>query len=484
MNKKNKIDLSSYFSHDYFRFNTNTEYSYDNTILALKWQHSFTDRFFSSFSINNSFYNYNITNQDIVTDAYILSHRINSSGFKADFNWIKAKHEINFGLDLNKYAVMPGSYYPAGDSSLIVPNTIEEQRALEGALYIDDKFTLTKFLSANLGMRLSSFFSFGPQTVFTYSPEFSKSNSTILDTLHFGAGNITSKYAGPEIRASLNFRTSDKNSFKINYNRTRQYLHLLSNTTSISPTDTWKLCDYYLKPEIGDQVALGFYKIMLKNSLETSVEIYYKQIRNMIDFNGGSTLTMIENIEQSMIDVKGKAYGLEFALKKTAGKVRYSLGYTYSRTFVKSLGKFRNEMINSGNWYPANYDKPNDLIVTFQYLYSRRLSFSANYAYSTGRPITYPLSTYRIRDILLVQYSDRNMYRIPDNSRLDVSLTVSGNLRTHKIVHPNLTFSVYNLLGRENPYSVYFQKEKQVFKGYLLSVFGRAIPSVSLNFDF
>jgi hypothetical protein len=182
--------------------------------------------------------------------------------------------------------------------------------------------------------------------------------------------------------------------------------------------------------------------------------------------------------------VKGKAYGLELAVKKTGGKVRYSIGYTYSRAFVKSLGKFRDEIINSGNWYPANYDRPNDLVVTFQYLYSRRLSFTADYTYSTGRPITYPLSTYRIRNTLLVQYSDRNVYRIPDNSRLDVSCRVSGNLRMNKIAHPNLTFSVYNLLGRENPYSVYFKKEGQIYKGYLLSVFGRPIPSVTFNFDF
>ena len=286
------------------------------------------------------------------------------------------------------------------------------------------------------------------------------------------------------MRASLNFRLSDKNSLKINYNRTRQYIHLLSNSASISPTDTWKMCDYYLKPEVGDQYAIGFYQMFFRGKYETSVELYYKEIRNMVDFKGGSTLTMVENIEQYLINTRGKAYGLELSLKKTEGKVRYSIGYTYARTFVKSLGEFKEEVVNAGNWYPANYDRPNDLIVTFNYLYSRRLSFSADYSYSTGRPITYPLSTYRIRNILFVQYSDRNVFRIPDYSRLDVSCKISGSLRTNKIAHPNLTFSVYNLLGRENPYSVYFKKVNQVYKGYLLSVFGRAIPSVTLNFDF
>jgi hypothetical protein len=484
LNKKNALDISSYFSHDFFRFYNKTEYSYDNSIIALKLVHIFSNNLSSILSINNSLYKYDITNQDVMTESYVLSHRINSTGLKADFNLSMRGNEINFGLDMNRYRVIPGSYRPANDSSLIIPNILEKERALEGALYIDDRISLTSFLSANVGVRLSSFFTFGPQTVFTYIPDFTKSNSTITDTISYNSGETVSKYAGPEFRASLNFRISDRNSIKINYNRTRQYLHLLSNTTSISPTDTWKLCDYYLKPEIGDQFAVGFYKILFRNSFETSAEIYYKEIRNMVDFKGGSTLTMVENIEQTVIDVKGKAYGIELAVKKTGGKVRYSIGYTYSRTFAKSLGKFRDEIINSGNWYPSNYDRPNDLVITFQWLYSRRLSFTADYTYSTGRPITYPLSTYRINNILLVQYSDRNKYRIPDNSRLDVSCKISGNLRSDKIAHPNLTFSVYNFFGRRNPYSVYFKKEGQVINGHLLSVFGRAIPTVTLNFDF
>jgi hypothetical protein len=484
IDKNNIVDISSYFSHDFFRFNARTEYGYDNNIVSGKFLHFFSSKFYSVVSVNNSSYRYDITNQDIPTESYILSHKINSTGLKADFNLSKGINEFNFGIDANRYEVLPGSYRPATDTSLIIPNVIEKDHALEAAVYLEDKIFITKFLSASAGMRFSSFFTLGPRKIYTYGEGFSKSNSTIIDTLSFRPGKVISKSAGPEFRASLNFRISDRNSIKINYNRTRQYLHLLLNTTSISPTDTWKLCDYYLKPEIGDQFALGFYKIMFKNGFETSAEVYYKTIKNMVDFKGGSTLTMVENIEQTMIDVRGKAYGLELSLKKTGGKIRYSIGYTYSRTFVKSLGKFRDEIINSGKWYPANYDRPNDLVVTFQYSYSRRLSFTADYTYSTGRPITYPLSTYSINNILLVQYSDRNKYRIPDNSRLDISLKVSGNLRSHKIAHPNLTFSVYNLLGRPNPYSVYFRKEGTVFKGYLLSVFGRPIPSVTFNFDF
>lgn len=483
-NKNNKIDFSAYTSHDAFRFNSDTTYSYNNNIFAMKWRHFFNSRFFSSLSVNNSSYDYSIASQYLASEAFQLSHKINSSGVKADFNWFLGRNEINFGADLLKYSILPGSYLPASDSSLVIPRTIERERAYEGGLYVDDKFLLTDFLSVNIGMRVSSYFSLGPQSVMVYNPEFSKSRSTIIDTLNFRRGQTTSKYGGPEFRVSLNFRISDKNSIKVNYNRTRQYLHLLSNSTSIAPTDTWKLSDYYLKPQIGDQIAVGFYEMLFRNNFEASAEIYYKKIKNMVDFKGGTDLIMDDNVEKDVVNVRGKAYGLELVLKKTEGKFRYSIGYTYSRTFIRSVGNFSDEIINSGKWFPANFDKPNDLVVTFNYLFSRRVSFSSNYTWSTGRPITYPIATYRVSDKLMVTYSDRNEYRIPDYSRLDLSLRVSGNLKSHRIAHPFWTFSIYNVLGRQNVYSIYFKKEGDVVNGYKLSVFGRAIPSVTFSFDF
>jgi CarboxypepD_reg-like domain/TonB-dependent Receptor Plug Domain len=484
INKNNKIDFSAYTSHDSFRFNSDTVYSYDNNIFALKWRRFFSSRFFSSISFNNSSYDYDISSQLIPAEAYVLTHKVNSTGFKADFNWFPGKNEFNFGLDLTRHEILPGRYLPKGDSSIVIPQTIEKEQAWEGALYVDDKFILTNYLSVNAGLRISGYCSLGPASVMLYDPAYTKNTSTIIDTLNFKPGAITSKYGGLEPRVSLNFRISDKNSFKLNYNRTRQYLHLLSNSASISPTDTWKLCDYYLKPEIGDQVAIGFYELLFKNNIEASAELYYKEIRNMIDFKAGTDLIMDDHIEKDVINMKGKAYGLELVIKKTEGKIRYVVSYTYSRTFIKSLGSFSQEIINSGKWFPANYDRPNDLVVTFNYLFSRRFSFSSNYTYSTGRPITYPVSTYYMYDNALVDYSARNQYRISDYSRLDLSLKLSGNLRSNRIAHPNWTFSVYNVLGRQNVYSIYFKKEGDVVKGYTLSVFGRAIPSVTYSFDF
>jgi hypothetical protein len=484
LNKNNKIDISSYLSHDSFKFNSDTVYSYDNNIVALRWRHFFNSRFFSQLSVNNSNYRYEVSSESSAAEGFVLSHKVNSTGFKADFNWFLGRHEVNYGLDMTRYSVLPGSYQPSNDSSLVIPKTIQREKALEGAIYIDEKFVLTDYMSINAGTRISSFFAFGPRSFPVYDPDYTRSASTIIDTLNYKSHEIYKSYAGPEFRVSLNFRTGTNSSFKLNYNRTRQYLHLLSNTTSISPTDTWKLSDYYLKPQVGDQYAIGFYQVLFKNKIETSVELYYKEIKNMLDFKGGTNLIMAGNIEKDVVNVKGKAYGIELSVKKDEGRVRWNIGYTYARTFLKSIGKFSDEIINNGAWFPSNFDKPNDLVATFNFLLTRRFSFSTNYTWSTGRPITYPVSTYYMGDILLVHYSDRNKYRIPDYMRLDISFKMSGNLRSHKIANPNWIFSVYNLLGRQNVYSIYFKNESKIVNGYKLSVFGRAIPSVSFNFDF
>ena len=484
VNKNNKLEISSYLSHDAFRFNSDTVYAYDNIIVALRWRHFFNSRFFSVLTVNNSGYHYDIFSDKNVTEGFKMTHRINSTGFKADFNWYLGRNEINYGLDLTQYIISPGNYIPYNDSSLVEPKYIEKEKAFETGLYFEDKFVVTDYLSVNAGVRLSSFHDLGPKSLVLYDPEFTKSNASVVDTINYGAGKFYKSYAGPELRLSLNFRTSLKSSFKINYNRTRQYLHLLTNTTSISPSDTWKLSDYYLKPEIGDQFAIGFYQMLFGSGIEASAEAYYKLISNVVDYKGGTRLIMNENVEKDLIPAKGKAYGVELLLKKQDGRFRWSIGYTYARTFLKSLGKFSDEIINNGTWFPANYDKPNDLSATFNFLFSRRLSFSSNYTWSTGRPITYPVASYYMGDILLTHYSDRNKYRIPDYMRLDISLKLSGNLKSNKIANPNWVFSIYNVLGRQNVYSIYFKNENNVIKGYKLSVFGQAIPSLSFNFDF
>lgn len=484
INRNNKIEASCYYSHDLFRLNNDTLYSYDNFILAGRWRHFYSSRFFSVFSLNNSFYSYNIAGERTESEAFILSHRINTTGLKADFNLYMGRNEFNFGGDLAIHKVLPGKYLPFGDSSLVIPDIIEHERAIEPALYFEDKIILTNFLSVNAGIRLSSFYNIGPKKIMIYDPGYPKSISTITDTLSVAKGRFFKSHYGPELRLSLNCRISMHSSFKLNYNRTRQYLHLLTNTISISPTDIWKLSDYHIKPQAGGQYAAGFYHVIPVAGIEASAEIYYKKIKNMIDFKGGTIMVMNRHIEKDIAEVSGKAYGLELMIKRTEGKLRWNIGYTWSRALLRSTGKFSDETINSGNWFPANFDRPHDLAVTTNYLLSRRFSLSASYVYSTGRPVTYPVTLYYQNNQLLPFFSDRNKYRIPYYSRLDISWKLSGNLKSKKIVSPTWILSVYNLLSRQNVYSVFFRNEKDVLTGYRLSIFAQAIPSVTLNFDF
>ena len=483
INKNNKIDFSSYNSHDSFKFNSDTSYSYNNNIYALKWRHFFNSHLFSVFSVSNSKYDYEISSTGNPMDAFLLSHSINSTSLKADFNWFHGRNEVNFGTDHTRYSVLPGSYMPQGDSSLVKPVTIGIEQSLESGVYIDDKFIVNDIFSINAGLRFSAYFTSGPKEVLIYEPSLPRSTSSVIDTLYFASNDVYKTYGGPEFRLSLNFRTSSKSSLKINYNRTRQYIHLLTNSTSISPSDTWKLSDYYLKPEIGDQYAAGFY-LSLFRGIETSAEIYYKEIENVVDYKGGTRLVMNSTIEKDLVAVEGKSYGIELMVKKQEGRFLWSLGYTYSRALLRSTGEMSDEIINKGEWFPANYDKPHDLTATFNYLFSRRMSFSANYIWNTGRPITYPVATYSVRDHMLIHYSDRNKYRLPDYARLDLALRYNGNLKSRRIAHPSWTFSVYNIMGRENVYSVYFKKEGSVINGYKLSVFAQAIPSITYSFDF
>lgn len=484
INKNNKIDLSAYYSFDSFRLNSDTTYKYQNNIASLRWRHYFSSSFFSAFTIYNSYYKYDLSSLRVPQEAFVLTHRINSTGFKADFNWFPGRNEFNFGTDINRYDVIPGNYGPLTDSSIVLPNSIQRQRALEGAIWFEDKYIVTDYLTVKAGLRFSSFTAIGPQTVFVYNPAFPRSVSSIEDTINFNRRDNYKTYAGPELRLSVSFKLNDYSSFKLNYNHTNQYLHLLTNTTSISPTDTWKLSDYHIKPQSGDQFAAGYYKVLSKNKIEFSAEIYYKTMDNMVDFKGGTNLIMNKYIERDLINVRGKAYGLELLVKKPEGRIRWSIGYSYSRVLIRNKGSFSDELINSGNWFPASFDRPHDLILSLNCIWSRRVSLSANYNFSSGRPVTYPVSSYTIGDIVITQYSERNKYRIPNYSRLDLSVKVSGTLKSKKIAHPHWIFSIYNVTGRNNVYSAFFKNVGNTVRGYYLSVFAKPIPSLSFNFDF
>jgi hypothetical protein len=270
----------------------------------------------------------------------------------------------------------------------------------------------------------------------------------------------------------------------LSYNTLRQYIHLLSNTTAISPADIWKLSDPHILPQQGNQVSLGLYQNFRSNTIETSIEVYYKNIRHYLDYKSGANLILNTHIETDVINTKGKAYGAELLIKKPAGKFNGWLSYTWSRTLLKMDDPLAGELINKGDYYPASFDKPHSVNFIGNYRFSQRYSLSFTSIYSTGRPITLPIATFNLGGSQRVYYSDRNQYRVPDYFRADISFNMEGNHKVHQTFHNSWSFGVYNITAKKNPYSVYFQSENGVIKGYKLSIFGTAIPFLSYNIRF
>jgi hypothetical protein len=311
-----------------------------------------------------------------------------------------------------------------------------------------------------------------------------KTDDNIVEVKTFSKGHIAKTYGGPEYRASLRYAFTNSFSIKAGYNSQRQYIHVLSNTTAIAPTDIWKLSDPNIRPQRGDQVSFGFYKNLKSNSIETSVEVYYKKIHDYLDYKPGATLVLNEHVETDVINTRGKAYGAEFMLKKTSGKLNGWFSYTYSRVLLQLDDPAAGVVVNEGEFYPANYDKPHDATLTGYYKVNHRFSFSWNVTYSTGRPITLPVGRYYYGGTQRVLYSSRNAYRIPDYFRADLSMNIEGNHKVNQKTHNSWTLGVYNLTGRKNPYSVYFTSENGTIKGYKLSIFGSVLPFINFNIRF
>jgi hypothetical protein len=483
INSKNIVTLSGYLSND--KFNYYREYSYDYRSLAftMKWAHSFSQRFSAQFYGIISNYSYRLdSNQDSML-YNTLSYKIDQKILRAEFLYFhSAKHKMEFGTDADFYSLMPGAIEPVGDYSTIIPKSLEQERALEPSLYFNDEYEVSPLLSVSAGIRGTLFTSFGPGTELQYQEGFSRSVESISDTISFRSGEVMKIYPGLEYRLSSRLIIAPRLSLKIGAQRVYQYIHMISNTTSMSPTDIWKLSDTYIKPERSDQLSFGLYHTFGRNAIETSAEAYYKKLNNILDYKGGATLTMNEHLETDVINGTGKAYGIELMMKKLAGSLTGWISYTYSRTFLKINGQYEIEKVNGGEYYPADYDKPHDLKIVVNSKFSRRFNTTANFVYNTGRPITYPVAFYEYNNGSHVYYSNRNEYRIPDYIRLDLAATLNGNLKAKKLNHSSLTFTVYNVLGRNNPYSIYFRTENGIIKGYQMTIFSQPIYMLSYNF--
>ncbi|PZR33137.1 MAG: TonB-dependent receptor [Azospira oryzae] len=484
-NTNNSLQLSGYISKDKFKLNSDTAYSYSDRNASLRWKSVFTKKLYGVFTGTFSQYSYSINTEINPVNAFQMDFSIKQFNGKADFTYfLTPRHTLTGGVSSTRYSLSPGAYNPSGSESLVVPDVLQHEQGLESAVYAGDDFEVSPKLSLYFGIRYSFYQYLGARDVYQYAAGAPRQENNIQDTLHYAAGKSIANYGGPEPRVSARYMLSDNSSIKFSYNKTRQYIQMLSNTTAITPTDIWKLSDTYIKPQSGDQVSIGYYKNLKGNTIETSVEAYYKTMHNTVDYKNGAVLLLNHHLETDVLNAQGKAYGIEFLLKKSSGKLNGWLSYTYSRSFLKTISAFSSETINRGEYYPSSYDKPHAMNFIGNYKVSRRFNFSLNLIYSTGRPITLPIAKYQLEGTTRVYYSDRNQYRIPDYFRTDVSINIEGNHKIKKLAHSSWTFAVYNLTGRRNAYSVFFVSQKGLINGYKLSVFGQPIPTITYNFKF
>ena len=485
INARNNLYFTGYLSSDDFRFNRDTTYRYGNKNIILKWKHIFNNKLFALLSAGLDNYEYNVTSTSNPVNSYKLSYSINQSNFKADFTYRPDnKQSYSFGLNSILYKLTPGSFLPYGTQSLVKPDVLQDEQGLESAAYLGYEYNVNSNLSVNAGLRYSMFNFLGPHDSYNYLPGVPKDRSTITDTTSYASGKFIKTYQGPEYRVSLRYALGGDASIKLGYNTLRQYIHQLSNTIAISPVDIWKLSDENIKPQTGGQFSVGFYKNFNSNNIETSLEFYYKRFSNIIDYKSGASLLLNHHIETDVINSKGKAYGVEFLIKKLTGKLNGWLSYTYSRTLLKQDDALAGETINKGAYYPASYDKPHNINFISNYRFSHRWSISINAIYSTGRPITLPIAVFNSNGAQRVLYSDRNAFRIPDYFRSDLSVNLDGNHKVKQTIHNSWSLGVYNLSARQNAYSVYFVQEGGIIKGYQLSIFGTIIPYLTYNFRF
>ena len=485
INENNELRATGYYSRDEFSITSDSVFDYSNRLLSLKWDHKFSDRNTGSVLLSNSEYRFNIEFDGDSNNDFDLGYQINETELKLKMKTLATdNHTLDYGISGKYYAVDPGVLEPTGGESEVLPLVIPEEQGLEAAAFISDSWKVNEKLLIDAGLRYSVYLALGAGIQRIYEENGPKNSSTRVETREYDTNEVIETYGGPEVRVSARYFLGEDLSVKASFNNTFQYIHTLSNNTTVSPTDTWKLSDFNIKPQEANQVALGIYKNLDGNTYEISLEGYYKRSKNILDYKVGAQLLLNEEIETEVLQGDGKAYGVEFLVKKNEGRLNGWLGYAYSRSFVRLDSEFPEERVNNGEYFPSNFDKPHDVSLVANYKFTRRFSASANFVYQTGRPVTYPIGSYEFNNAEYVFYSDRNKFRIPDFYRLDLSFNMEGNHKIKKFAHSFWNFSIYNVLGRNNPYSVFFVTENGELKAYKSSIFAIPVPTITYNFKF
>ena len=468
LGENDRIYLSGYFGKDVLGFGNTFGIDWGNTTATFRWNHLFNEKMFSNTSLIYSTYDYTVI-ANINGNNLNLISKIKDEGVKQDFQYFfDSENGVKFGLNSIYHAIVPGTATFA-DSAQTSTLELTNKYSWENAFYISHDYKLSPIISVQYGVRFSFFSVLGPGVFYTYD-----SKGDRVDSLAYGSGKFIKTYFNLEPRIALNYILDDESSLKASYGRTTQNLHLLSTSTTSNPTDMWIPNSNNVQPEIADQVSLGYFRNFEDNSYEFSAETYYKLLRNQIDYKNGAEIGVNENVESQLLFGSGRAYGLELFLKKKYGRLNGWIGYTLSRTELKFAE------INNGNYYPAHQDRTHDISVVGIYKLSDKWTFSATWVYYTGNAVTFPSGKYRVVEYDEVNYfTERNGYRMPAYHRLDLGATWQGE-------RSSWTFSLYNAYGRENAYSIRFQKDPNdpTKTQAVQTALFKFVPSITYNFRF
>ena len=488
INDKNRLFISGYFGRDNFGFGDQAGFNWGNKTGTIRWNHLFSERLFSNLTFYFSDYDYQIKFGNDSQNKFDWNASIQNIGVKPEFSFfLKPGNLLKFGGQSILYTFDPGNAVGVSEGEER-DFSLPQKYAMENAVYVENEIDITTTIKTNYGLRLSSFTYLGKGTAYEYADGIPGERRYATSATEYDDWESIKTYYNFEPRLSLQMQLSSNNSIKASYNRTTQYIHLVSNTTAATPVDVWTPSTNNIRPSTADQVAFGYFQNLNDNTYELSAEVYYKTMNNLVDYIDGADLLLNQFIEGDLIEGEGRAYGIELMAKKTKGKFNGWLSYTLARTERQTPG------INGGEWYASRFDQLHNLSLTGFYEINDRWTTSANFAFNTGSPTTFPTTRYTIQGFVVPHNAneERNNVRLPNYHRLDLSITRKGKIKEGKRWTGDWVFSVYNVYNRKNAFSIFFaQEDGRIPIGssvntdaYRLSVIGNFIPSVSYNFKF
>lgn len=474
-NDRNRLFISGYFGKDVFK-NESFGMGWGNQTVTLRWNHLFTSKIFSNFSLIYSRFNYDLGIPEGQPNAFEWNAQMRDYSLKSDFTWFAtANSTLKFGLQSTYHSFRPGTAQGIGEETAFNKLEVPKSYAIESGLYLSNEHKIGTRLTLKYGLRWSIFNNIGEGTVYQYDEQYEKTDST-----SYPAGEIYQTYMHLEPRFSLAWKLDEFSSIKAAYTRNVQYVHLAQNSTAGTPLDIWFPSSPNVKPQLGDQFSAGYFHYFPKEKLETSVEGFYKLNHNAIDFKDHAELLLNEYLEGELRFGKAWSYGLEFLVRLNEGRLNGWVSYTWSRTFREI------PEINNGEAYPASYDRPHDISIVANYKLSKRIDLGANWVYSTGSAVTFPTGRFAIGNTIAPVYSNRNAYRLPDYHRLDLSVTLRQKIKPNRKWTGEWNLSVYNAYYRKNPWVINFiadPDQPNVTKAEMTYLFG-IVPAITYNFKF